>query len=329
MDKQGYRNMLQALELNKEQIEGSISIAERFEAYMDGVHDEISPVDTVWAFSQQLIEDGSNSVDNYIALIHYCRFIQNDPMFVALLELVDGGEVDDNLYHRVGERFGTEIRNEIFSGIGVAPYGTPSPGKPAYLHPVIERLEARVGQETCNEFLSASLRDLPDEYFLSEREKFHQVSNMEAYLRQRKDGFVARLEKCQQEGRLFFAQEITNEVLDFVRNDAEMGGGRLEGNIIYETKIPYMTKQYLAETDPTLKRYFACHCPWVREAIKNGDVKLAENWCQCSGGFHKKPFEVIFQQPLKVEVLESVLIGNTRCRFAIHLPEHALEGKGR
>jgi hypothetical protein len=86
-----------------------------------------------------------------------------------------------------------------------------------------------------------------------------------------------------------------------------------------------MTQQYLAETDPALRRYYACHCPWVRDAIKNDDVKLAEIFCQCSGGFHKKPFEIIFERPLKVEVLESVLKGDSRCRFAIHIPEEAFE----
>ena len=262
-----------------------------------------------------------------MALIRYCRFIKNNTLFVALLELVDGGEVGDNLYRRVGESFGAGIRDEIFAGIGVAPYGTPSPDKPAYLHPVIERLEARLGKDACNEFLSASLRHLPDEYFLPEREKFRQASDIDAYLRHRKAAFVARLEECQREGNLFYAQEVTGEVLDFVRSDPEMGGGRREGNIIYETKIPYMTKQYLLETDPTLKRYFACHCPWARDAIKNGNVKLAGIWCQCSGGFHKKPFEVVFEQLLKVEVLESVLTGDTRCRFAISLPEQASGGK--
>lgn len=322
MDKQGFRNMLQSLELNEEQIEAAITIAERFEAYVNEPG-RIPSADTAWAFSQLLIKEGNNTEDNYIALIRYCRFIKNNDMFVALLELIDGGEVSDNLYRRVGERFGIEIREEVFTGIGVAPYGTPSPDKPAYMHPVIERLEARVGDDACNEFLSASLRDLPDKYFLSEREKFRQASDINAYLRQRKEAFVAQLEECQREGRLFYAQEVTGEVLDFVRSDPEMGGGRRERNIIYETKIPYMTKQYLAETDPTLRRYYACHCPWARDAIKNGNVKLAEIFCQCSGGFHKKPWEVIFERPLKVDVLESILKGDRRCRFAIYLPEEA------
>ena len=318
MDKQGFRSMLQSLDLNEEQAGASIAIAERFEAYVNEPG-RMPSGGTAWAFSRLLIEERDNTKANYIALIRYCRFIKNNEMFVALLELVDGGEVGDNLYRRVAERFGTEVRDEIFAGIGLAPYGTPSPDKPAYVQPVIERLEARVGTDACKDFLSASLRDLPDEYFISEQEKFRQAGNIDAYLRQEREAFLARLEECQREGRLFFAQEITEEVLDFIRSDPEMGGGRRNQNVIYETKIPYMTKQYLAEADPTLMRYYACHCPWARDAIKDGSVKLAEVFCQCSGGFHKKPLEVVFGRRLKVEVLESVLKGDRRCRFAIHL----------
>jgi hypothetical protein len=246
-------------------------------------------------------------------------------MYVPLLELVDGGEVGENLYHGGSESFGVEIRDEVFAGIGVAHYGTSNTEKPAYMHPVIERLERRVGKEAVLEFLSPSLRDLPDEYYQGEREKYHQSGDIDAYLRLRKDEFVADLEACQRENRLFFSQEITDEVLDFVRDDPEMGGGRREGKVVYEAKIPYMTRQYLAESDPKMKRYYACHCPWVREAIKNEDVKLAEIFCQCSGGYHKKPFEVIFEQPLKVEVLESAIMGDDRCRFAIYLPDEAFK----
>jgi len=328
MDDQGFRTLLRTRKMNEAQIEASIAIAERFEAYVKE-SGRAPSAETAWAFSRLLIEQGNNTEENYIALVHYCRFIKNSEMFVAFLELVDGGEVGDNLYRRVGERFGAGIRDEVFAGIGVAPFGTPTPDKPAYLLPVIQRLTARVGEDACKEFLSASLRDLPDEYFLPEREKFRQASDIDAYLRQRKEAFVAELEACQREGRLFYAQEVTDEVLDFVRNDPEMGGGKREGNIIYETKIPYMTRKYLAEPDPTLKRYYACHCPWARQAVKKGDMRLAETFCYCSGGFHKKPFDVIFERPLKVQVLESVLKGDERCRFAIYLPEEALERKGK
>lgn len=320
MDRQGFRDSLRQRGLVGEQIEASLAIAERFDAFVREPGRAPS-ADTAWAFSRLLIEEGGNTEEAYIALIRYCRFINENDMFVALLELVDGGEVAGNLHRMLAEAFGDELRDEVYASTGVPPYGTPTPEKPATLQPVIQRLEARVGHEACAAFLSACLRDLPDEAYLPEREKYRQAGGIDAYLCQAKEAFVAELEACYREGRLFFAQEITQDVLDFVRSDPEMGGGRREGAIVYETKIPYMTKQYLAATDPTLKRYYACHCPWARDAVKDGNGELAEVFCYCSGGFHKKALEVIFEQPLKVEVLESILKGDTRCRFAIHLPE--------
>jgi hypothetical protein len=105
------------------------------------------------------------------------------------------------------------------------------------------------------------------------------------------------------------------------QDDQEFECGVREGTLLYITKIPYNTKQYLAESDPTLKRYYACHCPWAREAIKNGNIRLNAVFCNCSGGFSKKPWEVIFGQTLQVDLLESALKGDYRCRFAVHLPE--------
>jgi hypothetical protein len=320
MDQQGFRNLLVNRNVHEDRLAPALALAERFDTFISG---KPASAETAWAFSKILVEEGNNTEDNYITLIRYCRFIQNHDMYVALMELVDGGEVGGNLYRKVGKRFGKQLRREIFAGIGVAPYGTPTPEKPAYLQPVIERLESKIGKDACADFLSAGLRTLPTSYFLGERRKYKQAADIDEYLRQRKEGFVAQLEACLREGRPFFAQEITEEVIAFVRSDPEIGGGRREGNIIYETKIPYMTQKYLAETDPSLRRYYYCHCPWAREAIKHGDVRLAETFCNCSGGFHKKTFEVIFKQALKVEVLESALKGDDRCRFAIHLPSDA------
>lgn len=315
---EGFRQRLIDLGLNSLQVENVVLAADRFQEYLD--QPEMVPSEeTAWTYSRLMIAEARNTEANYRALIHYCRFIKEYEMMVAFLELVDGGEVGDRLYRLLGERFGEEIRDEAFAGIGVAPYGTPSPQKPAYLQPVIRRLEERLGTSMCREFLSASLRDLPEDDFAAERERLRAAGDIDSYLRMRKAAFLSELETCFQRGRLFYAQEITPEVLDFVRGDPEMGGGRREGDIIYETKLPYMTAKYLAESDPTLRRFFACHCPWARHAILRGDVQPAETFCQCSGGFHKKPLEVALGRKLEVDVLESVLKGDVRCRFAIHL----------
>ena len=318
--------MLQGRQVPAERIEPAIALAERFETFL---RDRAPTAEAALAFSSVLTAEGHNTSENYITLIRYCRFIGNNEMLVALWELIDGGEVGDNLYRLVGEQLGDEVRDEIYAGIGVAPYGLPSTEKPATLHPVLKRLQGRIGEQACRDLLSASLRDLPDKYYRGEKRRYREAHDIDEYLKKRHRAFVRWLKQCQRQGQLFFTQEITDEVVAFVQSDQEIGGGRREGNIVYETKIPYMTKQYLQETDPTMKRYYACHCPWAREAVRRGDTGLVVDFCYCSGGYHKKPFEVVLGQPLKVQVLESVLRGDSRCRFAIYLPEENEAGCGR
>jgi hypothetical protein len=172
--------------------------------------------------------------------------------------------------------------------------------------------------------LSGGLRTLQDEWYLADREKYHESGNIDAYLQRKGDDFVAQLEKTRDEGGLFFTQEISDEVIDFVQAHPEIRQGVREGLILYEAKIPYMTREYLAETDERLKRYYYCHCPWVREGLKAGDVEISATFCLCSAGFHKKSWEVIFGQTLEAEVVETVLQGDPWCKFAIHLPPEAV-----
>ena len=119
---------------------------------------------------------------------------------------------------------------------------------------------------------------------------------------------------------MFFNQRITDEVVAYVRGNPEIAAGVRQGDVLYVTKIPYMAHEYLAEPDEEKKRYYYCHCPWARESLVGGATPVSATFCQCSAGYHKKPWEVIFGQTLRADVLESVLKGDLRCRFAIHLP---------
>lgn len=322
MDEEGFRTMLEGRKVPIEKIPPAIDLCRRFETFLTKKQ---ATAEDAWSFSELLIQEGNNTYENYVTLVRYSRLTQSNEMFVAFMELVDGGEVGENLYRMIGERFGAQIQGKIYKDHNIAPYGLPTPRKPETIHPVIKELELEIGKTACREFLSACLRDLPNRYFLGERRKYLRAGSVDTWLEKRHDSFLRWLKTCQRKGELFFVQEITPEVLDFVKNNPEIGGGRREGNIIYETKIPYMTKQYLREKDPIMKRYYACHCPWVREGIRQQDTGLMADFCYCSAGFHKKPFEVVFRKPLKVNVLETVLGGDTKCRFAIHLPE---EGGG-
>lgn len=319
MDREGFYELLKTRKLSPEKIEVSIAYAERFEAFV-GASGGKPDAATTWAFCKILIHEGQNTYDNLVTVARYGLFTRNNEIYIAILELLDGEEAQPNLYKKVAEKFGESLRDEIFAGIGVAPLGIPTPEKPRYMQPVIERLVEQVGQDEVEILLATCLRDLPDQSFRRDRRKFLKAQDINEYLDKKHQSFVRWIRKCQREGELFFAQEITDEVVAYVKANQEIGSGVQEGNILYVSKIPYNTKAYLVESDSFMKRYYACHCPWAREAIISGE-KVAPLFCNCSAGFHKKPWEVIFGQTLQVEVLESVLKGDYRCRFAIHLPE--------
>jgi hypothetical protein len=199
--------------------------------------------------------------------------------------------------------------------------GTPSSEKPRFTQVVMEHLETMVGAEIYRGILSNCLRDLEDEEFLDDRKKYQECKDLDEYLERRGREFIAQLEKIKEEGELFFNQEITDQVIEFVRSTPEIRQGVRDGNILYEVKIPYMAKEYLAETDEQMRRYYYCHCPWVRESLKTAKTQVSPTFCDCSAGFVKKPWEVIFGQPLQAEIVESVLLGDLWCKIAIHLPE--------
>jgi hypothetical protein len=322
MDREGFRELLESRKLNEDQIEASIAMAERFEDFL-AAQGDIQQAISTWKFCKILIQEGKNTYDNLLAVGRYGIFIKSNAIYVAILEVLDGAEVQPNLYQKVGMLFGERIRDEVFAGIGISPMGLPPAEKPFDMFPVIDRLISKLGYEQVENLLSACLRDLPEEYYLDDREKYIQLADIDEYLSYKHESLVKRLETCQQEGKLFFSQEINDDVVQYVRERPETESGVRQGNLLYISKIPYDTIRFLAESDPTLKRYYACHCPWVRQAIKLGNIKLNPVFCNCSGGFSKRPWEVIFGETLKMEVLESVLQGDLRCRFVVYLPEKA------
>lgn len=263
-----------------------------------------------------------DTYDNIAALARYGLYTEDRQLYLTALQFVDGGEVMDNLYDRLAQTAGTQKRDQIFQGIQLPSIGTPVAERPTIMKTVIDRMEKILDEDTFTSILSGCLRTLPDEWYEGARQKYLSCKNLDEYLDQRSHEYLAELEQIKEEGRLYFNQEITQEVIDFVRSQPEMRRGVRRGNVMYAVKIPYMAKEYLAEKNERMKRYYYCHCPWVRESIRVGNETITPRFCLCSAGYEKKTWEIIFNQPLQAQVVESVLNGDLRCMFAIHLPEN-------
>jgi len=86
---------------------------------------------------------------------------------------------------------------------------------------------------------------------------------------------------------------------------------------------PWNREAYAATDDPVEKRFHACFCVMVRDAIRTGEP-ISPDFCNCSGGWFVQMWEAILDRRLRIDVVESVLQGHDRCLFAIHLPEELL-----
>jgi hypothetical protein len=328
LDREGYRRYLTDREqpIPEEKIGPAIEMVERFEEFIKKTKKtlETATSSEVNKFSKILIGEELNTYDSYVALSRYGYFVKNLDLYLAVLELIDGAEVMDVLRERLGETAGETKRDEVFEGID-APLGLPSAEKPQITKAVLDRMKALVDPEDCKKALVGTAHGIPKEWYKQEREKFLAAKDIDEYIVKKRENAIAELEKHRDEGTLFYNQEITNEVVEFVKSRPDMLSGMRDGDKIVHTKIPYLTKAYLDETDERKKRYYACHCAWARETIMDDELDVPSSFCYCSGGFTKQPWEVALDQSLEVNMVKSVLKGDIECTFTIPLPKEVVD----
>lgn len=131
------------------------------------------------------------------------------------------------------------------------------------------------------------------------------------------------LEALQAKFELFLREtlQLESELIEVIVERGWGLAGVRQGNRILATKIPksgYL-REYFQEEDPLEKRRLYCHCPRVRDEV-GSDPELPPEYCYCGAGFYQGIWEEILGEPVRVEVLESVMSGGEVCQIAIHLP---------
>ena len=136
-----------------------------------------------------------------------------------------------------------------------------------------------------------------------------------------------RIEKL----RAFYqeSQDI-DALLEVMRADTSAGGLSWyahpvrEGNIIHNYNDPADPQGYQQAQTELDQRISACFCPIGQAAMRAG-LNLSHTFCNCSAGYTRQLWEGIFQQPVRVEIVESVLRGDPRCCFEIYLPDSCVK----
>ena len=112
-------------------------------------------------------------------------------------------------------------------------------------------------------------------------------------------------------------KNLNEDQMEFLRKNGWGLAGKLEGDVIYSTKIPKDFHNYFIEDDPLKKRFLYCHCPRIRESILE-DKPIDDKYCYCGAGFYKDIWEYILQKEVKVQIIKSIMKGDDVCQIAIY-----------
>jgi hypothetical protein len=113
--------------------------------------------------------------------------------------------------------------------------------------------------------------------------------------------------------------EAVDAVIAFMESDPGwVEGGKRSGRAITVSKKPRDPKAYASAQTDLERRQAYCFCPLVRSKMDQG---MPVDFCNCGSGWFRQQWEGAIGRPVRVEVLQSVLRGDERCEFAIHLPE--------
>lgn len=220
---------------------------------------------------------------------------------------------------------GTCARQRVMAETRVPPIDAPLEAYPEAAARFVRGLEAELGTAETERALAWNVHGLSEAPFLEERSRLRELGSIDDWLADYHRRQVAVLRARAADGQPWFEQEITAEVADFVESNQEILGGVRHGDQIFVTKIPYAPARYLGARDRLERRRLACHCPLAASSIAEGGAGVPPLWCSCSAGYVKFRFDVVFDAETEASVLGSALAGGELCRFAIRIPEAALE----
>lgn len=104
-------------------------------------------------------------------------------------------------------------------------------------------------------------------------------------------------------------------------NPDRFGDPFIDGGVIVEIRRPRDPVAFAAAKTRHERQSAACFCPLARES----EDRLPLEYCSCSAGWYRGIYGAVFGVPVDVEVHESLLNGDDRCRFTIRVPG-VLEG---
>ncbi len=290
-----FRELCAKRGLSPEQVEAEVSAVRGFEADLAGRGlslDDAGEGD-LREHLVGLIEKGLNSEERLIGLARYSHMTGRYDRYIHILGVISAREVLPNIAARTARLAGEGLRDQVFSAFALPPLGSPQDAYPRVVEPILRAMQARLPEATCREILAGNHHDVPVEAFTEDREVYAK-SGLEGLLRFRHERLLKQLEDHARSGQPWYEQEITADVVSFVRGNPEIQAGARIGDSIFVTKIPYAPVAYIRATEPRWKqsRSRSSRAPWpaisgvasrFRSPKTRGSSRVVRRWRGAGG----------------------------------------------
>lgn len=318
------RNFYKSRGLDKKSADEAVGYIKEMESFLLNI--DLSPenvsIDAIQAYMSNVVSLDQNTPARLLALARYFFVINKHVIYIYFTKLFGGYGVMNNIKKRLEWYTDKETLDAVFNGLDEPVLGSPPEKFPAFTAAFMKRFKTHLSPAMYRLVLAGNNHSVPEEAMQKEKKLYEESPSLDDYLKGRHSRNVAEIQQFCDDGKVWFEQEITQEVVDYVKSNQEILSAVRKVDKLYVTKIPFDGINYLATDDPVLKTYYACHCPFARERILDeSQNNIDSDWCYCSAGFAKFPFEILFGEELEVEMLQSALNGDPICRFAITLPD--------
>lgn len=325
MQEEKLREFMKSKNKQENTIETFVDFVKKIDAYLKNEKKSLgidkSYLKDLQAFLKQWKADKKVKKRFLLAMKSYGKATENHNLIANANRLLGRGTWLSRLEETLDDYVGEELQKKIMDAGGPIKQTSTTAKKAVWAKCMMDCLEANVDEKICKKILTNNLhfKSPKSPSFKKLKRMYEKASSIDVVLQHLHD----KWKKIVGDRYGYDSPEFK-----YVEADSTIEAGVREGNIVYVSKIPYQIKQFIEAEDDQTMRYHYCHCGWVRDSIKKSEEEqVSPTFCNCSGGWHKVPFEGIFEQPLEVDLVKSVLKGDNICTFAIHLPKEVINEK--
>lgn len=309
-------------QLSEASFQFDLDVMRSLETYIKDKHQltlEELTINQLDGFIEQLVLQEKNQTKVFVAMMRYFKFTKQHDLYIRLTNYTGALDVIGSIYHKMEKVIGSKRAQMIIKEFPIPVLGTHIIKLNQFTEQLVESIRLNCTESEMKRILTDNHHLIPKEAFAQERLIYEASASLEDYLKDLHMRKIEELKAFFEKDQVWFEQIMTQDVIDFVRNNPEIMSGVLKDDALYITKIPYDTNAYIKAESDQMRSYHACHCPFAKASILEKGIHIDANWCYCSAGFTKLPFEVALNQELPIECISTALKGDPLCRFKIDL----------